>query len=89
MAWKIKFSDTARRQLHKTDKSVATRVVRFLEGRVAQLGDPRTIGEALHGPELDRYWKYRVGAYRIIAQIQDKEVTILVVRLGHRGDVYR
>ncbi len=63
--------------------------MRFLAERVATLVDPRSIGEALRGDELGSYWKYRVGNYRIIARIFDERVVILVVRLGHRDDVYR
>lgn len=47
------------------------------------------LGEALRGPELGRFWKYRVGAYRVIARIDDGSVTVLVVRIGHRRQVYR
>ena len=62
--------------------------VRFGE-RVALLDDPRSIGEALHGPKLGDRWKYRVGDYRIIADIEDKIVRIYVLRIGNRREVYR
>jgi mRNA interferase RelE/StbE len=61
----------------------------FLNNRIRPLKDPRKIGEALKGPELGKYWKYRVGDYRIICQIREKEITILVVRVGHRKEIYR
>lgn len=67
----------------------ARRILRYLQDRVAPLDDPRSLGEALHGPELGRFWKYRVGDYRVIASIEDAAITILVVRVGHRRDVYR
>jgi mRNA interferase RelE/StbE len=50
---------------------------------------PRAIGEALKGAKLGELWKYRVGDYRIIADIQDRAVVILVVRIGNRRDVYK
>ena len=56
---------------------------------MAPLADPRTIGEALTGPEIGRFWKYRVGDYRLICDIQDERIVILVVRVGHRRNVYR
>jgi mRNA interferase RelE/StbE len=56
---------------------------------VAPLKDPRSLGAALKGDELGQFWKYRVGDYRIIAQIVDREIRILDVRVGHRRDVYR
>ncbi|MGO9339783.1 MAG: type II toxin-antitoxin system RelE family toxin [Terracidiphilus sp.] len=89
MAWSIKIRRNAERQLDKLDPQVARRIVRFLFERVAQLEDPRSIGEALKGSELGELWKYRVGDYRIIASIEDKLLYILVVRIGNRREVYR
>jgi mRNA interferase RelE/StbE len=57
--------------------------------RVAQSADPRSIGEALTGSTLGSYWKYRVGDYRIIADIQDARICVQVVRVGNRREVYR
>jgi mRNA interferase RelE/StbE len=57
--------------------------------RVAVLENPRSIGEALKGSELGDYWKYRVGDYRIIADIQDKKLIVQIVRLGNRREIYR
>ena len=88
MAWRIEFHPQAEKELSKLDREVARRIVRFLGERVAPLEDPRSLGEALKGPELGRFWKYRVGDYRLICHIQDQRVTILVVTVGHRRDVY-
>jgi mRNA interferase RelE/StbE len=57
--------------------------------RVANLDNPRSIGEALAGSTWGDYWKYRVGDYRIIADIQDKKLLVQVVRLGNRREIYR
>jgi len=57
--------------------------------RVAQLDDPRSIGEALRGDSLGQYWKYRVGDYRIVARIVDRRLLVIVVRVGHRREIYR
>jgi mRNA interferase RelE/StbE len=57
--------------------------------RVAKLENPRSIGQALAGSTLGDYWKYRVGDYRIIADIQDGKLIVLVVRVGNRREVYR
>lgn len=89
MAWKIEFGSTAAKQLRKLDPQVATRLLAFLRERVATLDDPRGIGEALRGRDLGDFWKYRVGDWRIIADIEDEVVTITVVRLGNRREVYR
>ncbi|RMD69208.1 MAG: type II toxin-antitoxin system RelE/ParE family toxin [Gammaproteobacteria bacterium] len=89
MAWKIEFDPAAERELDKLDPPIAKRILTFLHRRVANLDDPRSLGEALKGPRLGQFWKYRVGDYRIIASIEDAILTILVVRIGNRKDVYR
>lgn len=57
--------------------------------RVARLGDPPSIGEALRGPKLGELWKYRVGDYRLICDLQDNRLLVLVLRIGNRREVYR
>lgn len=88
MTWTIEFTPAARKELSRTPTSHRRRIVDFLENRVAPLDDPRQIGAALSGP-LAGHWKYRVGDYRIVARIHDQRVTIVVVRIGNRRDVYR
>ena len=89
MAWQIEYDPLARKELRKLDRQVAQRIIRFLGERVALLDDPRSLGEALHGPKLGNRWKYRVGDYRIIADIEDKIVRIYVLRIGNRREVCR
>jgi len=89
MAWSIELDPRAKRELNSLDPQVACRISQFLNERVALLDNPRSIGEALQGPDLGKYWKYRVGDYRIIASIADKLVRILVVRIGNRRQLYR
>ena len=89
MAWRIEFHPQAERELSKLDRDVARRILQFLKDRVATLEDPRSLGEALKGPEVGRFWKYRVGNYRLICDIRDQSVSILVVRIGNRGNIYR
>jgi mRNA interferase RelE/StbE len=89
MAWSIEFDRAAARELGKLGHEPATRIVKFLFERVAKLDNPRNIGEALKGSKLGDFWKYRVGDYRIIADIQDGALCILVVRVSNRREVYR
>lgn len=89
MAWRIELDPAAVRELDKIDPQIARRILAFLHGRVAELDDPRSIGEALKGSKLGEFWKYRVGDWRIIASIEDDALRILVVRIGNRRDVYR
>jgi mRNA interferase RelE/StbE len=88
MTWKIELRDDAERALEKLDPQVARRIYAFLFLRLAKLDDPRLIGEALHGPKFGEFWKYRVGDYRIIARIEDKILRVLVIKVGHRREVY-
>jgi mRNA interferase RelE/StbE len=87
--WSIEFDRQAARELDDLDGQVAKRILKFLNERLAPLEDPRSIGESLRGPIWGEYWKYRVGDYRVIANIEDRLIRILVVRIGNRREVYR
>jgi mRNA interferase RelE/StbE len=89
LAWSIEIVDGAKKDLAKLDKPAAKRVVSFLKDRLQKMADPRSIGEALKGKKFGELWKYRVGDFRIIAKIEDKRLIILVVRVGHRKNVYK
>lgn len=89
MAWKIELSAQADRELSKLDSQQSKRILKFLRDRLAPLDNPRSIGQALHGSELGEFWKYRVGDYRLICKIEDQRLLILVLRVGHRREIYR
>lgn len=89
MAWKVEFESAALKELERLDLPDARRILKFLAERIGAGNDPRAIGEPLKGSRFSGLWKYRVGSFRIICQIQDEAVTVLVVRIGHRRDVYR
>ncbi|MBA4777021.1 type II toxin-antitoxin system RelE family toxin [Agrobacterium salinitolerans] len=89
MIWRIEFQRNAVKQLGKLTKSDANRIVSFLTDRVAQDDNPRRTGAALQGSELGNFWRYRVGDYRIICDIQDHKLVVLVVEIGHRREIYR
>jgi mRNA interferase RelE/StbE len=86
LAWEIEFSATATKQLSKLGVVEGRRITAYLRQRVA--GDPRAMGKALTGP-MGGLWRYRVGDYRVICDIQDGSMRVLVIKLGHRGEVYR
>ena len=88
MAWRIEFVPAAAKELKKLGKAEAERIITTLEKRIAVLDDPRTLGSALKG-EFGGLWRWRIGDYRVVARIEDERITILVVRVGHRSDVYR
>ena len=89
MAWTINYTESALRQLKKLDKSIALRVVDYLDERVATADDPRNLGKHLVGPKLGDYWRYRVGDIRVICNIQDGKMCVLVIEIGNRREVYR
>ena len=89
MAYNVELSESAERELGKLDALQAKRILKFLHQRVAKLDDPRSIGEALHGSRLGEFWKYRVGDYRLICKIEDDRLIVLVLRVGHRKEIYR
>ena len=89
MAWTISYTETALKQLKKLDRPVARRLGDFMDERVAGATDPRSTGKALTGPLLGSYWRYRVGDYRLICDLQDGTLRVLVLEVAHRKDVYR
>ena len=89
MAYSVELSESADRELSKLDAQQAKRILKFLHERVAKLDNPRSIGEALHGSQLGEFWKYRVGDYRLISKIEDDRLVVLVLRVGHRREIYR
>lgn len=89
MAWTVEFEKKAARELKKLSPDVVTRILDFLADRVESVDDPRQVGAALRGPDLGRFWKYRVGDYRLIAHIDDGTITVLILSVGHRRQIYR
>jgi mRNA interferase RelE/StbE len=88
LAWRIEIIRTATKQITKLDQQAQKSILRFLRERLAGADNPRQWGRALQG-EKRGLWRYRVGDYRLICDIQDQKITILVLELGHRKDVYR
>ena len=88
MAWAIEFVPAAAKELKKLGKAEAGRIITTLEKRIAVLDDPRTLGSVLTG-ELGGLWRWRIGDYRVVAKIEDQRITILVVRVAHRREIYR
>jgi mRNA interferase RelE/StbE len=86
--WALEFTKEADKKLDKLDTQQSERIVEYLKSRVAKSDDPRLLGKALSG-ELVGLWRYRVGDYRIICKIEDEIITILVIEIGHRREIYR
>ena len=89
MAWIFKYTESSSKQIKKLDKQAALRVLDFMDERVASLTDPRSLGKNLKGPRMGEYWRYRVGDIRVICHISDGQMTVLVIQIGNRREVYR
>ncbi len=87
MDWQIEIKKSAVKQIQKLDSVAQKRIVSFLN-QLATHANPRLSGKALKGEKGD-LWRYRVGDYRLICQIQDTRLTVLVLAAGHRKEVYR
>ena len=87
MAWAVRFESRAEKDLGRLDRQDAQRILLYLHERVANLDDPRSIAEAMKG-EFTGLWKFRVGSYRILAEIRGEEILVLVARIGHRSKIY-
>ena len=88
MTWTIDLSDVALKTLTKMDKTPRLEIREFIDKELPKMTNPRSKGKALSG-DLKCLWRYRVGNYRVICQIKDNELVILIVALGHRKEVYK
>ncbi|MEA3358585.1 MAG: type II toxin-antitoxin system RelE/ParE family toxin [Thermodesulfobacteriota bacterium] len=88
MAWTVEISDVAERQLRKLDRQVQKRILDWLDDRIEGCKNPRHFGEALKGDKAG-FWRYRIGDCRVLCDIQDKYMVVLILTIGHRRQVYR
>jgi mRNA interferase RelE/StbE len=86
-AWTVTFDQDGVKDLRALGATERQRVLAYLRGKIATPDDPRRFGKALSG-DLKGLWRYRIGDTRIIANIQDQTVTVLVLRVAHRREVY-
>jgi len=87
LAWTVEVSDFAEKQLRKIDRSVQKRLLDWLDDRIEGCKNPRHFGEPLRG-DLCGLWRYRVGDYRIICEIQDERLVVMALSVGHRRQIY-
>jgi len=87
VSWDYKITARALKQLRKLGHEPARRILGYLDKQIAGSQDPRELGKSLKG-DLGEFWRFRVDDYRILCEIKDKELVVLVVRIGHRRDVY-
>ncbi len=87
MTYRVVFTDKAKKDLKRLDRYTAAMLTGWIRKNLEGCSDPRLHGKALSGDLSDR-WRYRIGDYRLIAQIQDDKILILILRVGHRRDIY-
>lgn len=87
MSWAYRFDERALKELRRLGKQAQREIIAYLDERVAGNGDPRRFGKGLKA-DLAGLWRYRVGDYRILCQIKNEELLVLVVAVGHRRDIY-
>jgi mRNA interferase RelE/StbE len=85
--WKVEFDSDAMHEFARLDKSVQNRILRYLRQRIATDQNPRRFGAPLR-KSLTGFWKYRIGDYRLICKVDDNTVTVVVVNVGHRKNIY-
>jgi mRNA interferase RelE/StbE len=88
MTWLVKFADTADVDFAKLDKSIQKRIIKYLDERLTNCENPRLWGKPLTGSHGEK-WRYRVGDYRILCVIKENVITVEVVSIGHRKEVYK
>ena len=88
MAWTVEVGDFAEKQLRKLDRPIQKRLIDWLDDRISGCKNPRHFGEPLRGG-MAGLWRYRVGDYRIICEIQDEQLVVIALAVGHRREVYQ
>nr|DAR31696.1 MAG TPA: Cytotoxic translational repressor [Caudoviricetes sp.] len=86
--YQLKLTPKAEKQLKKLDRSVQTKILKWIRDNLANTTNPRQHGKGLVGDRSGQ-WRYRVGNYRILATIKDDVVTIEVFQIEHRNTVYK
>jgi len=87
LTWIVEFDDSATKELRKLDRQAQQEILRYFRERIATNEDPRRFGKPL-SHDLTGLWRYRVRNYRMICNIEDDKLIVLVVRAGHRKHIY-
>jgi mRNA interferase RelE/StbE len=88
MMWKVELSDIALNNLKKMDKKTAALIIGYIEKKLVGEIDPRSFGKPLVGNQKSK-WRYRIGDYRLLCQILDSKISIVVVAIGRRKEIYK
>ena len=87
MKYKVIFTEVAKKQLKKMDKSVSSLIIGWIEKNLVNCENPRQHGKGLTANRTGQ-WRYRIGNYRVLSEIDDKNIIILIIEIGHRKEIY-
>lgn len=87
LVWTIEWDERAVKELKQLDRQAQKEIIQYLKSRIATEESPRRFGKALLGNKVG-LWRYRVNDYRIICQIEDNALVVLVLKTSHRKEVY-
>lgn len=87
MKYRVEFTETALKDLKKIDRHTASLILGWIRKNLEGCEDPRLHGKALTANKSGQ-WRYRIGDCRVLAEIQDEKITILVLTVGHRREIY-
>lgn len=87
LLWKIEFDADVEKDLKKLGHTAQKRIIKFLKEKIMPACNPRVFGKPLSG-DFTGIWRYRVGDYRILAQIMDDNFMVIIIHVGHRKNVY-
>jgi mRNA interferase RelE/StbE len=85
--WSIRFSPEFEKEWDKTDPSVQKKVIHFFDERLKTTEDPKSFAKPLSG-NMKHFWRFRIGDYRVICHLKEKEKIIYLLRIAHRREVY-
>lgn len=88
MSFHVEITELAKRQLKKLDKQTSSLILGWIRKNLEGCSDPRQHGKGLTANRSGQ-WRYRVGNYRILAEIQDERIVVLIISIGHRSEIYK
>lgn len=88
MSYNVIFTERSKKELSKLDKQVVRLILAWIRKNLEGCSDPRQHGKGLTANRSGQ-WRYRIGNYRLIADIEDEKITIIILTVGHRRDVYK
>lgn len=88
MSYRVEFTEKSKKQLKKMDRATAALIIGWLEKNIQDCDNPRLYGKGLTSNRSGQ-WRYRIGDYRVITEIEDNKLIVLVITIGHRRDIYK